>query len=339
MELTELQKKILNAPEPKIAVTACAAALKTSTLIEKTRQLLQSGIDPTKIAVITFTRLASQELKDRLGADYKDGIYIGTIHSLAAHFLADRNLGGMIKACAEEENFDKLFNLCKNFDLAQIFDWVLVDEAQDCSETQLDFIFKLLAPKHFFIAFDLNQSIYGFNGARPDILQRYLKEEDATYYSLFENYRNGHRILSYAKKILSSFQGDMKDISTPMCSFNGIVVIEKYNSTKIINQIKLQDEYKDWAILCRSNNQVDKIMNDLTEAGIPNITFKQGDLNKSQLEKVLNSDNVKVITAHSSKGLAWNNVVMYGLWNRRNAEEVRLKYVAATRARKMLIVC
>ena len=131
----------------------------------------------------------------------------------------------------------------------------------------------------------------------------------------------------------------MKDISTPMCSFNGIVVIEKYNSTKIINQIKLQDEYKDWAILCRSNNQVDKIMNDLTEAGIPNITFKQGDLNKSQLEKLLNSDNVKVITAHSSKGLAWNNVVMYGLWNRRNAEEVRLKYVAATRARKMLIVC
>lgn len=340
MELTELQKKILNAPEPKIAVTACAAALKTSTLIEKTRQLLQSGINPSKIAVITFTRLASQELKDRLGNDYKDGIFIGTIHALAAFFLSQRRMGDKIKSCAEEENFDRLFNLCQNFDLARTFDWILVDEAQDCGESQLDFIFKLLMPEHFFIAFDLNQSIYGFNGARPDILKQYLESEDAVFYSLNENYRNGRKILNYAKSILKNFNNtDMKDDSIPMCNFSGLVIIEKYRSDRIINQIKLNGEFKEWAILCRTNSQVDKVIEDLEEADIPCVTFKQGDLNKKQLEKLLNNDTVKVITAHSSKGLAWDNVVGYGLWNRRDAEEVRLKYVAATRARKMLIMC
>ena len=339
MELTELQKIIINAPEPKIAVTACAAALKTSTLIEKTRTLLRSGIDPEEIAVITFTRMASQELKERLGEDYKDGIFIGTIHSLAAYFLAKRRLGAKIKQCAEEENFDKLFNLCKDFNLAQTFEWVLVDEAQDCGELQLDFIFKLLAPTHFFIAFDLNQSIYGFNGARPDILKRYLESENATFYSLNENYRNGRKILSYAKGILNKFNGDMEDDSIPKCDYNGIVALEKYKSESIVRQIKLNGEFKDWAILCRTNSQVDKVMNDLKESEIPCATFKQGDLNKKQLEKLLNSDTVKVITAHSSKGLAWDNVIGYGLWNRRDAEEVRLKYVAATRARKILIMC
>ena len=93
MNLTELQQHILNAPEPRIGVTACAAALKTSTLIEKVRRLLNEGIDPSSIAVITFTRMAAQEMVERLGKDYKDGLFIGTIHALAAHFLSKKGVG------------------------------------------------------------------------------------------------------------------------------------------------------------------------------------------------------------------------------------------------------
>lgn len=338
MDLTELQKIIINAPEDKIAVSACAAALKTSTLIEKTRKLLQSGIDPKQIAVITFTRLASQELKERLGNDYKDGIFIGTIHALAAHFLTINGLGGNIKKAADEEDFDKLFRLCETLCLEKFFDWVLVDEMQDCGKSQLEFIFNLLEPDHFFCAFDYNQSIYGFNGARPDLLKQYLQKEGATIYSLNENYRNGRQILAYAKKIFNEYNGEMFDNSIPKCNFNGMVIKEKYKKQNLIDQINKYDSYKDWAILCRTNLQVNKITHDLDEAGIPNVTFKQGDLNKEQLEKLLNSNSVKVITAHSSKGLAWNNVAIYGLWNSKNAEEIRLKYVAATRARKILIV-
>lgn len=335
MELTTLQKIILNAPEARIAVEACAAAAKTSTLIEKVRQLLRSGIEPKTIAVITFTRLAAQELIDRLGADYKDGIFIGTIHSLAAHFLILNGLGAHISKVAEDEEFDKLFDLCQGLELYHSYDWICLDEAQDCGEKELDFIFDLINPVHYFVALDYRQSIYGFKGARPDLLKDYLEHNDTTYYSLNENFRNGSNILEYAKAILKPT--GMRDDSRPMRKVEGKVISARYTIKDLVQNIKLNGDYKDWAILCRTNNNVELIMSDLEDNDIPCVTFKQGDLNKAKLEKIMASNTVKVLTAHSSKGLEWDNVATYKLWWG-GAEERRLNYVAATRARNLLIM-
>lgn len=335
MELTTLQKIILNAPEAHIAVEACAAAAKTSTLIEKVRRLLQSGIPPSSIAVITFTRLAAQELIERLGSDYKDGIFIGTIHSLAAHFLVLNGLGAHISKVAEEEEFDKLFDLCQDLNLYHSYDWVCLDEAQDCGKKELEFIFELINPVHYFVALDFRQSIYGFRGSRPDLLKEYLDDYDTTYYSLNENFRNSSNILTYAKAILKPT--GMKDDSKAMRKVEGKVLTARYTPKDLIQNIKLNGEYRDWAILCRTNSSVEEIMSDLEDNDIPCATFKQGDLNKSKLEKIMASNTVKVLTAHSSKGLEWDNVATYKLWWR-GAEERRLNYVAATRARNLLIM-
>lgn len=335
MELTKLQEQILNATEPKIAVEASAASGKTRILTEKIRQLLRSGVEPSSIAVITFTRLAAQELIDRLGEDYKDGIFIGTIHSLAARFLALNGLGAHISKIAEEEKFDKLFDLCKNLKLYHSYDWICLDEAQDCGEKELDFIFDLINPEHYFVALDYKQSIYGFRGARPDLLRDYLDHNDTIYYSMNENFRNGSFILEYAKTILKPIM--MKDNSIPMRKFKGEVVTSYYTSKNLISNILSHGEYKDWAILCRKNEGVERIMSDLEDNDIPCVTFKQGDLNKAKLEKIMASNTVKVLTAHSSKGLEWDYVATYKLWWR-GAEERRLNYVAATRARNLLIM-
>ena len=50
----------------------------------------------------------------------------------------------------------------------------------------------------------------------------------------------------------------------------------------------------------------------------------------------MKEDKVKILTVHSAKGLAFDNVAVYNLrwWN---DEEVRINYVAATRARKKLL--
>lgn len=333
MELTELQKKILDAPEDKIVVEACAAALKTSTLTEKVRQLLRAGVEPSSIAVITFTRMASQELVERLASDYRDGIFIGTIHALAARFLATHGMGGAIGKIAEEEDFDRLFEMCEDLNLLHSYDWMLVDEAQDCGESELKFIFDLIQPEHYFFCLDFNQSIYSFRGARPDLVKQYL--EDATYYSLNENYRNGSLILAVAKGVLKRY--GMKDDSVPMRRTEGIIKKGKYNKRELIDWINTKDTYKDWAILCRTNNDKDRIIDDLEDAGIPVITFKQGEINRAQLENLMSEDKVKVLTVHSSKGLAWKNVVVYKLWWSKNPEEGRINYVAMTRARDLLI--
>ena len=98
----------------------------------------------------------------------------------------------------------------------------------------------------------------------------------------------------------------------------------------------LYDDYKDWAILVRTNAQVDTISNHLIKNQIPCETFKQGDLNNEQLKNIMGKNTVKVLTVHSSKGLEWNNVIVYGLRFKPD-EERNVCYVAATRARDRLI--
>lgn len=333
MELTELQKKIIDAPEPRIAVSACAAALKTSTMTEKVRKLLRDGTNPSTIAVITFTRMAAAELVDRLGDDYKEGMFVGTIHSLGARFLALNGLGGRIAKIAEDEDFDKIFELCKGLDIRRSYDWVLVDEMQDTGEKEMEFIFDLIDPVHYFVCFDENQSIYSFKGARPDLLMRYLRNTDAKFYPLNQNFRNGRNILTYAQRIISRTGG--YDDSVCMTPYGGDIYEMEYNIYSLVQHIKSKPPYKEWAILTRTNADITKISKDLEKYGIPTQTFKQGDLTKDQLEKMMREDKVKVLTVHSAKGLAWDNVAVYDLrwWNN---EEIRINYVAATRARKSL---
>lgn len=333
MELTKTQKEIINAPEPKIAVQACAAALKTSTLIEKVRKLLQDGNDPSSIAVITFTRMAATELIDRLGADYKDGLFVGTIHSLGAKFLALNGLGERIKGIAEDEDFDKIFELCKGINVYHSYDWILVDEMQDTGEKEMEFIFDLIAPVHYFCCFDLKQSIYGFKNARPDLLMKYLRR-DAKFYSLNENYRNGRNILDFAKRIIR--QTGLEDSSIPMREISGTVTESPYNPQTIVEYITSQGNYKNWAILTRTNQEISTISSYLKKCGIPYDSFKQSELTREQLIKKMETDTVKLLTIHASKGLAFDNVIVVGA--RFHPEEERnVCYVAATRARNKLV--
>ena len=86
MELSKLQEQIINSNAEKIVVIASAACGKTRTLTERVRYWLRMGVDPSEICAITFTNAAANEMQVRLGSDYKDGMFIGTIHALAARF-------------------------------------------------------------------------------------------------------------------------------------------------------------------------------------------------------------------------------------------------------------
>ena len=69
---------------------------------------------------------------------------------------------------------------------------------------------------------------------------------------------------------------------------------------------------------------------------IPFNTFKQGDITKSQLEKMMNENKVKLLTIHSAMGLGFDKVVVYNpqWWGQ---DSTQINYVAATRARDLLI--
>ena len=59
----------------------------------------------------------------------------------------------------------------------QRFKWILVDEFQDVSPAQYDVLCLLAAPaNNLFVVGDDDQSIYGFRGADPGIMRRFLKD-------------------------------------------------------------------------------------------------------------------------------------------------------------------
>ena len=64
---------------------------KTTTLIDIIKKSLKEGMDPTKIAFMSFSRKAATEARDRsaieLGLDVKQMLYFRTLHSLAFTWL------------------------------------------------------------------------------------------------------------------------------------------------------------------------------------------------------------------------------------------------------------
>ena len=621
MELSALQNQILNSPSKKTVVLSSAASGKSRLLTEKVRQILRAGVNPRDIAAITFTNMAAGELKSRLGEDYKEGLYVGTIHGLANYMLCR---GGVdTSKVLKDEDFDRLFHLIKmNPNVVIHLKWILLDEAQDSDSNQFEFMFKMINPECFFVCGDPKQcqpagtkillrggkekniedilpgdeivwydntngrccglnnsynavhkyvqnieshdistgiittvttedgltskytenhrtfikmrddtqyehciylmcdntyrfrvgkialrgtktkngnpwrtkmtdekctkiwllkvfendldarvyeqkisykyqipqicwqtdkvkwtqehidyiydgldtktgakqclidhnlsidyplidkniewsmsqkfasnavaqlyainiipevmdciiynsnaknykefkhitctkdvitkpttvyslnvdgetyvadgiithnSIYQWKGSDPSLLINLANRSDVELFHMNENFRNGTNILNYAKKIITPTGLD--DLSMSKTGKSGVVTKATFNADLIVDKICEEDEFKNWAILTRTNQEIDVLSQVLIRADIPFDTFKQGDLSKEELNTKMEQNTVKLLTIHSAKGLEWNNVIVIGA-RYYNNEERNTGYVAATRARNQLI--
>lgn len=333
MELSKLQQSIIDTPCNRSVVISSAASGKTRLLTEKVRQLLRAGVNPQDIAVITFTNMAAAELRQRLGEDYKEGLFVGTIHALANYMLCSHGID--TSKIINEEKFDELFKLIqKNPQAIKHYQWILLDEAQDSDKLQFNFLFDLIMPECFFVTGDPKQSIYSFKGSNPTLMSKLVEGYGAKIFDMNENYRNGNCILSFSKRLIRPT--GLVDNSISMAPYEGKVIETSYDLQTITNLLWQTEDYKNWAILTRTNQEISTISTALKKKGIPLDTFKQGDLSKDELLTKMGQDTVKVLTVHSAKGLEWDNVIVIGM-RYYNVEERNVCYVAATRARKLLV--
>ncbi len=86
-----------------------------------------------------------------------------------------------------------------------IFQYILADEFQDINYPQYE-ILKLLAlpSNNLFVVGDDDQAIYGFRGATPGIMKRFLTDyTEGTQILLTENYRCGTEIVCLAQQVIS----------------------------------------------------------------------------------------------------------------------------------------
>ena len=334
MNLSKQQEKIVNTTAKEVVVIAAAASGKTATMVARVKHLLDTGVNPTKIVVITFTNAAAEEILVRLNRP--QGVFIGTVHSYANYLLLSRSLE--TADILENEQFDKLFERVKRSpECVKEVEHLLLDEGQDSTEIQFEFMLDIVKPQNWMIFADLRQSIYRWNGAYPDYIINLTKRPEVTTYELNENYRNGSSILAFAKNIIMAAGYDYRDNSIPMRDIGGKVIPDiEYSPVAIARTIKQYGNYGEWFVLTRTNAQLDEIAYFLTKEGVPNDTFKRSELDNKQLAEKMSQNTVKVLTIHTSKGLEANNVIVIGA-KFFNVEERCVSYVAATRARNQLV--
>ena len=340
MELSYLQKEIVETDKDKVIVLSAAASGKTRVLTERVSYLLDHGADPDKVVVFTFTNAAAEEMRKRIG-EKGNKCFINTVHSYAYYLLMKNNID--TSTAINEEDFDEFFSLIeKHPEVIEEVDYLLLDEGQDSNFLQYQFILKMIKPKTIFIAADVRQSIYEFNGGRPDILLDLVYSSFFTVYNLNENYRNAPAILRFAKKLITgSVLGDYELYDDSICMTEdemGYVTEVEYLPSQVIKFIQDEPPYSKWFVLTRTNAQLDNAVSFLTRAGIPCDTFKRSQITSEEFKEKMAKDSVKVLTVHAAKGLEADNVIVIGVgkWSKKS-EERRVAYVAATRARKKLI--
>lgn len=334
MNFNVRQKKVINADDADILCLSAAASGKTRVLTERIRVLIEEkGVAPQDIVAISFTNLAADEMKRRLGKT-SEGMFIGTIHSYA-NTICHMN-GVNTSKFIDDEEFDKILKAAIYIpkDRYPKIQHLLVDECQDLSTLEHRFLDCIPTANRFLVGDD-RQCVYSFKGVDEKIIRNIHKNEDVKKYYLVENYRNAPNIMNFANDFLSNYR-QLSPPSVAIKKKDGIV--EKTNFDDALDVLDDSGDWGHWFILTRTNKELAEVQRRLDNREIPNITFKKADLDNSELDQLMASDKVKVLTIHSAKGLQAPKVIVIGA-KLYNLEERKIAYVAATRAESVLYWC
>lgn len=113
-ELNEAQHKAVHLKEGNYVIAATAGAGKTKVVTLRIEQLLQDGVDPSRIGAFTFTRDAAQEMQTRGNAlGFPKELRIGTLHSLAYEILRTDGefWGGKFKVDDQRQIYYQMKNI------------------------------------------------------------------------------------------------------------------------------------------------------------------------------------------------------------------------------------
>lgn len=295
MEFNIRQKKVIEAKENKIVCLAAGGSGKTRVLTERIKRLVEKEkIKPEHIVAITFTNLAAEEMKKRLG-DMAKGMFIGTIHSYAnAICIAN---GIPTDKYVADADFDKILKKVITIPQSKYpkIKHLLIDEFQDTGDLEYSFVEKI-PTENFFVIADDRQAIYGFKGATDKYLRLCCRDTNFTVYHLNQNYRCAPNILKFADSLIASMD-KLGIASIPVKIKNGIID-KDCSFMDALEELEWSGDYGNWAILCRTNNELATAIEKLEEKKIPYLSFKKGDLDLVDMENMLREDKVKVLTIH-----------------------------------------
>lgn len=240
---------------------------------------------------------------------------------------------------------------------------LFVDESQDMNPLQFTLLQHMAgADPDLFCVGDPNQSIYGFNGASPSLMDEIVRTwPDCVTLDLTRNHRSTAAIVTVASTLLEEGARAI----TPAREGGEVPRVRAYDDDReearhIALWLSLRHhERAPWssmAVLARTNAQLDLVVSTLEGAEIP---FERRGAEHSpasdlvaewtRTPSVEHRDAVALSTIHRAKGLEFAHVVVMGFsdgllphynatTSEQIAEEQRLAYVALSRAEESLLI-
>lgn len=296
---------------------------------------------------------SGRNLEDFSGTD----ITAKTIYRICEHIRAEMIEQGLRDYGDQITDTIRLFK--KRPDLIHSYDHILIDEYQDVNIAQQQLI-DLLSPPNVFAVGDPRQSIFGWRGSKIQfILDFPQKMQPSTTIVLRRNYRSKKKIVSLSNQLIRRMQ--MPDLESSH-EQEGILQIigcptEEHEAQYIAQQILSSKKPREEIfVLARTNRNLEEISATLSARGIPHV------LRSEETSRVIEAGEgqVTLATVHAIKGMeatlvfvARCNVQSFpcivsdrplmdkirnGEEPDREEEELRLLYVALTRAKEELFI-
>lgn len=176
-------------------------------------------------------------------------------------------------------DFDDILNECylllkENTTILEqwrgLYKYILIDEFQDINRIQMNIIELLASPlNNIFVVGDDDQSIYGFRGARPEIMIEFKDYyPEAELIVLNVNYRSTQSIINVAGRVIENNKTRLdkcahanndKDFQPDIRKFRNQVEELKFVVSKIKEYENQGISLSEMAILVRNNSQIQEI--------------------------------------------------------------------------------
>ena len=314
-ELDDYQVKVINKKtDNSYIVKGCAGSGKSILALWKAKQIQEGG--KGSYLYVVYTKALRQYMSDGIKQ-------IG---------LRESNV----------VNFDACFQWGKN-DYGELqrgvwkkgsYDYVIVDEAQDFSRDDIELL-KSKARKALLVYGDTAQQLYKFLKDKQTVSM-----EDIQYFTKFpvEQLVFNHRLPKKIARVAQYLNSESDELEE-RCTEEGTEKpkILEYNTKQeqfaaIANLIKNKG-MEDVGILFRNNKEVDEAYDYFTNKGIE--VEAKSYRHKDELD--FTSDNPKLMTYHSSKGLQFENVFIPEC-TAEGADDRNPLYVAITRTYRSLYI-
>ena len=163
----------------------------------------------------------------------------------------------------------------------QKFQYIMIDEFQDINPMQYQIIRYLAASENLFVVGDDDQSIYGFRGAKPDIMRRFMTDyPNAEQLLLDVNYRCHEQIVEKSIQMIAVNQNRFtKKIHASHCDGAG-VLFKSFSGQEeeiewLLQELKkftdktAAEELCHTAVIYRTNHECSLLAEKLLINGIP----------------------------------------------------------------------